>query len=180
MFGWDFVRSELTLGSRLNVFQSSAGNRVQTIDQRRGAAPDRFGNIYWIADSQSEILVRSSGTYSTDHFWSSTDEASQPCNISGSFADLSPTIPTQPLLFSGLTVTAEHYLVVGTLEPAGLVIFDLFRGGPPRRVVWPTTVPFSPFEFAPAVGGGVWILDHDNQRLWELDRTFAVASQQSG
>ena len=89
LFGWDATRSELTLGTRINVFQSSAGNRVQTIDQRRGAATDRFGNIYWIADSQSEILVRSAGTYSSDHFWSSTDETQLRSNISGSFGNLS-------------------------------------------------------------------------------------------
>src|SRR5262249_20383620 len=79
--------------------------------------------------------------------------------------------------FCGLTVTEEHYLVAGMLEPAGLVVFDLFHGGPPRRLVWPSAVPFVPFDMVPAHGGGLWILDRVNRRLWALDKTFAVIRQ---
>lgn len=174
LFSWRSARSELTLGERINVFRSSSGNRVPRLEQRRGAAADRFGNIYWIADSQTEILVRSSGTSSNDHFWSSNDEVHPHLAKPGDFAASSPATPPNPLMFSGLTVTEEHYLVAGTLQPAGLVIFDLFRGGPPRRVLWPSAIPFAPFEIAPAIGSGIWVLDRGNARLWQLDRTFAV------
>lgn len=180
LFSWRNARSELTLGTRVNVFHSSSGNRVPTAGQRRGAAADRFGNIYWISDSQTEILVRSSGTSSTDHFWSSTDEVHQHVSRLGGFSAHTPPAPSIPLVFSALTVTEEHYLVVGTVQPAGLMIFDLFRGGPPRCMLWPSEIPFAPFEMAAAVGGGIWVLDRDNARLWQLDRTFAIVSSNQG
>lgn len=176
LFSWDQARSEMTLGVRLNVFHSSPGNVPPTIDQRRGAAQDRFGNFYWIADNQTEILVTSSGTGITTHFWSSTDELSKECG-QGDFSPSQPLIPPTPLPFSGLAVTTEHYLVVGVVEPEGLAIFDLFHSGPPRRLLWPRSLAFSPFDMAAAPDGGLWILDRDNRALWRLNRCFEVVSQ---
>lgn len=174
LFAWDSVRSELTLAPRINVFQGSPANRVPTGNQRRGAAADRFGNVYWIADSQTEILVRSSGTLTIDHFWASNDEVHGHSGSPGGFAAVMPASPPAPIAFRGLAVTEEHYLVVGSVQPAGLLIFDLFRGGPPRQVLWPSDILFSLYRIAPAVGGGIWILDLDNDRMWQLDRTFAL------
>jgi phage tail-like protein len=176
-FSWHAARSEVTLGTRLNVFHSAPGNVAPT-GQQRGAAQDRFGNFYWIADSGTELLVNSVGTGTTTHFWSSTDEVpaagSSPEAIFGASQTSAP--PT-PLFFSGLTVTTQHYLVAGVSNPAGFVVFDLFHGGPPRQFIWPAEIAFAPFDLEPALDGGVWILDRANARLWELDRTFAVVSK---
>jgi phage tail-like protein len=171
-FYWNASRSELTLGVRLNVFHSAPGNVPPTIGERRGAAQDSFGNFFWISGPQNEILVNSVGTGTTTHFWSSTDEYAK-CSSAGEFGVRETQAPA-PLSFSGLTITTEHYLVAGIVDPPGLVIFDLFRGGPPRRLVWPKAVPFAPFDMAAAPDGGVWILDRTNRRLWRLDRTFAA------
>ena len=177
-FSWNAARAELTLGVRLNVFHSAPGNVPPTLDERRGAAQDRFGNFYWIADSGAELLVNSIGTGVTTHFWASNDEIAAGCGSrEGGFGFCQTQPAAAPLGFSGLTVTEQHYLVAGVLEPAGFVVFDLFHGGPPRQFVWPAAIPFVPYDMAPAPGGGVWILDRANARLWALDRTFAVIRQ---
>lgn len=174
-FSWDGRRYELTLGLRANLFPSSPANRVPSLSDRRGAAQDRFGNWYWISDTRDELLVNSSGSGVTTHFWASADELVRGCgSADGAFQACAPGTPPSPLLFSGLAVTSEHYLVVGVTAPKGFVVFDLFHGGPPRQFVWPIAIPFEPFDMSPAVGGGVWILDRTNHRLWSLDRTFAV------
>jgi phage tail-like protein len=176
LFSWDAAQSETTLGVRINLFHSASGNVTPTISQRRGAGQDCFGNFYWIADNQTEILATSSGTRVTTHFWSSADEMPRGCGR-GEFGVCQTQTPPAPLVFSGLAVTTEHYLVAGVVEPKGLVIFDLFHGGPPRRVVWPEQIAFAPFDMAPAPDGGVWILDRDHHALWRLDRHFAVIPQ---
>jgi hypothetical protein len=177
-FSWNSARFEVTLGKRVNLFPSSAGNQPPTIDQRRGVAQDRFGNMYFIGATSDELLVTSSGTSVTTHFWASQDEISPGCNPpDGTFGVLSAASPAPPLIFSGMAVTELHYLVVGVLEPKGFLVFDLFHGGPPRQYVWPSNIDFAPFDMAPAPGGGVWILDRRNRRLWALDRGFAVIRQ---
>ena len=182
-FSWHGARSEVTLGVRLNVFHSAPGNVPPTLDQRRGAGQDRFGNFYWIAGSGTELLVNSAGSGLTTHFWTSNDELGPSCGAAGCaragsvFKACQAPTPPAPLRFSGLTVTERHYLIAGVVEPAGFVVFDLFHGGPPRRFVWPAAIPFAPFAMAPAPGGGVWILDRANARLWELDRAFATVGR---
>jgi phage tail-like protein len=170
---WDPVRSEVTLQPRLLRVASSAGAAPLAIDQRRGAARDRFGNWYWIAAGGDEILVRSAGSDATSHFWSAGDGE---CESSGAFGQFrTRSIPAQtPARLSGLAVTEDHYLVVGVLQPAGIRVFDLHATHPPRELLWPAQVAFVPFDIAARSGGGVWILDRANARLWELDRSFSV------
>jgi phage tail-like protein len=79
-----------------------------------------------------------------------------------------------------LTITDDHYLVAGVLDPAGLLIFDLHAGGGPLQMVWPAEVEFTPFDFAARTSGGIVILDRDPDnpskapRYWVLDRHFNV------
>ncbi|MEO8380055.1 MAG: phage tail protein [Acidobacteriota bacterium] len=168
-FSWDERRDELTLGSRVFQFTPSSGNHSVDLSGRRGAAADAYGNVYWIDDSGTSLLVHSAGTRVTSHFWSSLDGC--PVKPSGAFAPLAPATP-QAISLSGLAVTTLHYLVVGTLDPAGLLVFDLHRGGEPRQLLWP--VPFAPFDLVVTKDGGVWVLDSSASRAWRLDRTMGV------
>jgi phage tail-like protein len=177
--GWDAVRSELMLPAQVFQFASAPANDAPNLQQRRGAAVDQYGNWYWIADDEASIVVQSSGSGSTSLFWS-VEHALQDAApaTTGDFAAVESRA-APPALLRGLAVTTEHYLVVGVLAPAGLLIFDLHAGGPPRQMLWPAG--FSPFDIV-AGCGGAWILDRDvasgqpGGRLWLLDRRFNVVA----
>ncbi len=146
--------------------QTPTFRNVSTIalapDARRGAARDRYGNWYWIGPSGREVLVQSSGTGAGSSFWPLL-AAARP----GPFAPVAPAPPAGRL--AGLAVTRHHALVAGTLDPPGLLAFDLAAGGPPRRVAAPAGAPFTPFDLA-ALGDGVVVLDRDHRAAWAFDR----------
>ena len=108
-FSWDDARNELTLGRRLFAFRSAPQNRVPHLGERRGAAVDAYGNVYWIGANRNDLFIRASGNERVSLFWSlGTDCA--PCAGDGSFTALDPK-PAAPLTLSGLAVTRDHFLV---------------------------------------------------------------------
>ena len=121
------------------------------------------------------IRVSSSGSSEVTDFWRLTEKCL--CPDVARPGDFEPSEPP-PLLteckLSGLAVTEDHYLVAGLVDPGGLLIFDLHTGGEPRQMFWPDSVDFTPFDMAARPGGGVWILDRENQSYWALDRHFNV------
>src|SRR4051794_20147331 len=70
---WDDSTNELTLLPRIDRIPTTPGESRLGPEDRRGAARDRYGNWYWIAESGTEILVFSEGSESTTHFWASDD-----------------------------------------------------------------------------------------------------------
>jgi phage tail-like protein len=175
---WDAERGELTLRSRMYQFPPASTVPPPAVADRRGAGADRYGNWYWIDEAGTALRVNSEGTHRTSHFWTTSDGLEGVTEGGpGAFGPLEATAPPAPLPLCGLAVTEDHYLVVGVLAPAGLLIFDLHAGGPPRQLLWPAGVTFAPFDMAPMPGGGVWILDRDHARYWALDRQFSVIRQ---
>ena len=170
---WNNERNELTLRPRLFQFVASPKDTPPGLSLRRGAARDRYGNWYWVDESERRLKVNSAGTRRASIFWPPEGATCGPEKDAGDFR---PRTPIEPpvLQFRGLAVTEDHYLVVGVVEPAGLVYFDLHAGGAPQQILWPAGVPFSPFDIAPAKGGGVFILDRAHARYWALDRRFNV------
>src|SRR5271166_6520895 len=169
---WDPTRYEVTLEEKLFRFVPSKLGPALKIEQRRGAARDRFGNWYWISDPELEILVHSTGSDQTTHFWSPGDGVRSERRSAGEFQPAESEPPCPPIALRGLAITSDHYLLVGVVKPAGLLIFDLYSGGPPQQFFWPTT--FAPFDMAARPGGGVWILDRENKRYWGLNRSFQI------
>jgi phage tail-like protein len=179
-FEWDDLRHELRLRSDLFRFKAAPRDDAPTQDERRGAAADSYFNWFWIGANRDEIRVRSSGQTAPAHFWSASDAAAPVAPSKQTFQPVQPPPAIPARTYSGLAVTEDHYLVVGTLAPAGLLVFDLFGGGPPRVICWSdtATIPFAPFDMVPRPGGGVWILDRENKRFWGLDRSLRVITNQ--
>ena len=182
---WKDERHELILEQRLLRYVAAPKDTFPAIENRRGAAGDRYGNWYWIDESEKRIRVLSSGSGQTSDFWPLA-QANQCCDGQpkrhGDFQPQAFPDNSAPLQLSGLAVTEDHFLVVGVLAPASLLIFDLHTGGEPRQLVWP--VRFAPFDMTAMPGGGVAILDtrrhlgaeldSPNPCYWILDRNFNV------
>ena len=179
---WDPRNARVTLRRELFRFPPRGAEVPFTPDDRRGAARDRFGHTYWISGDRTRILVRPGGSRTTGVFWS-VEELRATCEDgpAGDFRPLAPPTPERPTL-SGLAVTDRHFLVVGTRDPGGLLVFDLHGGGPPQGWLWPEALGFAPFDLAPTPDGGLWILDRPTldpsgaggARLWRLDRDLRV------
>jgi phage tail-like protein len=170
---WNEERNELTLEPRLFKFTAAPKDTLPLLENRRGAARDRYGNWFWIDETSLKIRVRSIGSGLVTDFWPLEQKCTAP-KLKGDFTPLNDEVSATPLKLSGLAITEDHYLVIGVTEPAGLLIFDLHTGQEPRQILWPSNIPFEPFDMAPRPGGGVYILDRSNRSYWALDRHFNV------
>ena len=171
--GWDASRSELTLPAQMFEFPAARAHVPPVLASRRGADADAYGNFYWIDDDETRVLVKSSGSGNVTTWWSVASPSENPRDASSSLGRFGPCVspPPPPTRLRGLVITVDHYLIVGVVEPAGVLMFDLHAGGAPRQLLW--TPDFKPFDMASGVQG-TWILDRDpartTARLWLLDR----------
>src|ERR1700722_16689266 len=135
---WRATDATVGLPQQIFVFPVPPGAPVLSAADRRGAAQDRYGNYYWVAPAQDEILFLGPGQQQSQHFWSASDLAS--ASSQSTFGIFSPTAaaPTASYTRGGLAVTTDHYLLVGLMQPAGLLLFDLYTGGPPLEYRWPS------------------------------------------
>ena len=174
--GWDAERSELILQASPWRFPESAGSRRLSQAARRGAAMDRYGNWYWIDQAATGIRVLSAGSRRISTFWPDPQPVRTATTTEAGFGALRPATPAPPDRLRGLAVTDDHYLVVGTLRPSGLLVFDLRAGGPPWQLTWPPEVPFEPLDLAARIDGGVFVLAEagTGRRMWRLDRHLRV------
>ncbi len=174
---WDMERQQLTLAPELIRFPRRETEKILNRDDRRGAAADAFGHIYWIADDGRSVRYRPAGSSGSAELWSVADfDDDCAAQRSGLFQPKENRVSAVPQL-RGLTVTSRSYLVVGTLQPGGLLIFDLHNSGPPRWHAWPQQVDFAPFDLAATGCGGTWILDLPNAgdaTLWYLDASLRI------
>lgn len=176
---WDDERANLSLTPKILHFPKRSQEDSLTPQNRRGSACDQYGNIFWISEDNKEIRILPSGENKSGKFWS-VEDLGKHCNYSIDNHDFHPAekkVKQKILELHGLAVTGHHYLVTGTREPAGLLIFDLHAGGPPTILNWPSEN-FFPVDMAPAPQNGLWILDSKpgsgTSLYWCLDRFFRV------
>ena len=62
---WDAVRAEVSLRAELFRFPAAPRRRPPKLEDRRGAARDRYGNFYWIDRDGLTVKVMSSGSRAT-------------------------------------------------------------------------------------------------------------------
>lgn len=173
---WDETYASLTLKPLVFRFPRPPGDRLLEPKHRRGAGRDGYGNWYWIDESEEEIRFLASDGYASEHFWASKD-LNKICQCNNTSFQSVSAPSTQVLKLRGLAVTTNHYLIVGVIQPAGILIFDLHAGGSPIQMLWPSEVKFEPFDISPAYDGSVWILDRENSRYWKLDKYFRVVTE---
>lgn len=176
---FDPQRQELSLRAQAIALPATVGETRLTLDARRAAAADRHGNLYRIADDASALLAISAGSGSESAFWpdSTGDCFEQRAQERPTFTDApQPSGVEAPLRLLALAVTEDDYLVVAFTRGAvhGLLSFDLIGGGAPQETAWPPGLAITPFALAPRSGGGLWLLDRSQRRLWELDCTLAL------
>jgi phage tail-like protein len=171
----------VTLTPRLFRFPPRPERDTLPEGARRGAAADLYGNLYVIGEDRRSIDIHPAGLDETGRYWLPGSQALAPAPAEASFTPCGPLSETAPLELRGLTVTALNYLVVGTLDPGGLFVFDLHGGGAPERIDWPAEIAFAPFDMFPATDGGLWILDYGSMpgasRWWRLDRRLRPVSR---
>lgn len=168
---FDGPRGEITLWPQVFRFPAGRDDRPVALADRRASASDALGNWYWIDDDGQRVLVRSAGDDAVGVFW--PPPAVPRRAEAGGFGPAAPPPAAAPRL-QGLAVTDDHQLIVGRLDEPGLLAFDLAGGGAPRAWRWPLA--FEPFDIVARVGGGVWVLDRAQRRLWPLDRRLEVAT----
>lgn len=182
---WDSTRHALRLSDEIYRFRTPKSDNPTRSEDRADAGRDASGNTYWIGpDEQSILCAAPANLHTTGVYWTIANWQERAQTTPQPDSDFEPQIEdaASPESFRGLAVTTEQYMVVGTLAEPGLLVFDLYAGGPPIRIVWPSEQAFHPFLIMPTNDGGVWILDRDPLveetpgRLWRLDRYFRIVS----
>lgn len=185
---WDRERKAVTLAPVMQQVNELPQREYLQQAQRRGAAFDHYGNVYWINENADGILYQPAATpLNKGEFWH-TRELQLANNSDRGHGDFKakkniPASAQQYPGLSGLTVTSCEYLVVGTLASsthnAGLLIFDLHAGGAPLWLRWPAGNIFSPLDLSCTPDGGIFILDRNPasnlpSRVWHLDKHWQI------
>ena len=178
---WDRTRQAVSLSPKALLYEAKGkqGQVALTEDHRRGAAFDGYGNLYVINQAKTAIQVLPHGKGELETYWRLQDlhQACEKKQQDGDFrtatADGGDIVDTQ---LQGLAVNNQHFLIVGTIDPAGLLILDLHAGGVPLWLQWPASIQFEPFDFCALEDGGVCILDRGvtGGRLWKLNRELRI------
>ncbi|ESQ11832.1 MAG: hypothetical protein N838_07185 [Thiohalocapsa sp. PB-PSB1] len=179
---WDRSRQMISLAPVVKQLDELSRGELLDTSRRRGASYDHYGNIFWINDTENAVCYQPAATPGEIGVYWQADQLHRSSGTAQRQGDFGPSedarVEPAPPRLRGLTVTAHAYLVVGTLNPGGLLAFDLQGGGPPAWLIWPEAVGLQPYDLCSAPEGGLWVLDTDfttfEARVWHLDREFRI------
>lgn len=147
---WSEQLRGLSLKPRLFEFASLQGVTPPLDEPGRSGAFDSHGNLYSLSANRRVVRVRSTATRVLSDYWPvgegvgvgaieglSPGLKRQSPTLPGSFGPQAPEPLAASYIFDALTVTRNNYLIVASREAGGLLIFDLFGGGPPLFQPWP-------------------------------------------
>jgi len=177
---WEADPAGLTLAPVIRSFPPRRNAPRLTPADRRGADADCYGNWFRIDAAARGLSAWREGQAARGIWSVAALEQPGTAPEAGGFGDLAP--PPERfagMRLCGLAVTSRNYLLVGTLNPGGLLVFDLHAGGGPVFTPWPAALDLQVFDMARAEGGGAWILDRGTDtrpaRLWRLDDRLRLA-----
>ncbi|MFN9695343.1 MAG: phage tail protein [Synechococcaceae cyanobacterium] len=185
--GWDRQRQLLTLASLPVSLPLTRGEPLYDAASRRGAAVDRFGNLYVVSDDRRALLVDSEGSgEGPTPFWPDGREQPVARDQDSVFTDAVPA-PPRSCWLGPLAITSDDFLVAvqstaeGRVE--GVLRFDLVAGGPPDTLLFPEGFAPNVADMAADGRGGLWLLDRgDGVRpgaLFRLDERMAPIASAS-
>jgi phage tail-like protein len=169
---WDSGSERLSLTQRTEILPETAGETAVSVNDRRSAAVDRFGNVYAISRDRLAIDVTTSeigdGAAS---FW--PDPRHCAATPDSPFVDAIPKIDSVRS-FTAVAITCEHFLVAAFVSGGriGLLRFDLVGGGEPEEFVLDGEFPNPIADMAADDAGGLWLLDTVTPCLNRLDRAL--------
>ncbi len=171
---WEADKGSVALEAVTQRFPPRPGEPRLTPNDRRGADCDCFGNWYWIEADQRSIRTWRAGQEASA-YWSTDALGSNGTASEGDFQDKAEAgAPYADLVLSGLCVNTRHFLLVGTLEPAGMLVFDLHAAGGPVFTTWDPHFEIEIHDLDCAVTGATWILDRTRRLLWQLDARMCL------
>ncbi|KAA3657061.1 MAG: hypothetical protein DWQ10_14095, partial [Calditrichaeota bacterium] len=157
-FIWKAGKKALCLHDEPFIFPPIPGETAIELNQRRGAAADQFGMVYWVGEDRKTIFTHQIGQANSKvrKFWQPSMAKPRPCDP----GDFTPQPPlTEPdWQLGSLAITTEHFLIAGIISEPGLLIFDLYANGAPIHMSWQRPEPFIPFDIAAAPDGGFTVL----------------------
>ena len=88
---WDDRTAALTLRPLLSIFPRGRRDHALLAEARRGAAVDRFGNVYWISQDRQRIYWQPTGDVRPSVYWQLPAEPPQP--PADEFRPIPPPLP---------------------------------------------------------------------------------------